>query len=153
MAALLLAALNVFHLNRGWLVAQSLLVVAGSTGAFIGLFSLVTVGILAGLVLVTPVGLLTFLPSLWMLVLVISRHRAFVEFAPHMRTRIPYEDLEREFDRIGADVHLRSGLASTDPRLTMDLVLAALRATPTRGGTAGFERTLKAMLDAPGERR
>jgi len=62
---------------------------------------------------------------------------------------VPYYELDREFDRIGADKHLRSGFASTDPRVTMDLVLAALRATPTGSGTPGFERTLTAMLESP----
>ncbi len=60
---------------------------------------------------------------------------------------VPYEELDREFDRIRADKYLRSGFATTDPRVTMDIVLAALRATPTGGGTPAFERTLRAMLD------
>jgi hypothetical protein len=63
-------------------------------------------------------------------------------------TRIPYEELDQEFDRIGADAHLRQGFASTDPRVTLDLVLAALRATPTGAGTQGFEETLTKMLEA-----
>jgi len=67
-----------------------------------------------------------------------------------MPTRIPYEELERESNRIDADVHLRNGFATTDPRVTMDVVLAALRATPTGGGTPAFERTLKSMLDTLG---
>jgi len=67
-----------------------------------------------------------------------------------MPTKIPYEELNREFDRIGADSHLRSGFAGNDPRLTMDLILAALRATPTGGGTPAFERTLRGMLDDGG---
>jgi hypothetical protein len=64
--------------------------------------------------------------------------------------RTPYEELDREFDRIGADKFLRGGFSTTDPRVTMALVLAALRATPTGGGTPAFERTLRAMLDSPG---
>ena len=64
-----------------------------------------------------------------------------------MPSNIPYELLNKEFDRIGADAVLRSGFASADPRVTMDIVLAALRATPTGGGTAAFERTLR--IDKP----
>ena len=65
--------------------------------------------------------------------------------------RIPYEDVEREFDRIGADSHLCRGFASSDPRVTLEVILAALRATPTGGGTAGVEQALKIMLasDSP----
>jgi hypothetical protein len=66
-------------------------------------------------------------------------------------TTDPYEELEREFDRIAGDADLRGGFATTDPRVTMELILAALRATPTGAGTVGFERTLKTMLDALGD--
>jgi hypothetical protein len=65
-------------------------------------------------------------------------------------TEIPYDELDKEFDRIGADEYLRRGFASTDNRVTLDLLLAALRATPTGAGTPGFERTLRNMLEGPG---
>ena len=67
-----------------------------------------------------------------------------------MSTQIPYEELDKEFDRIGADDNLRRGFASTDPRVTLELVLSALRATPNGAGTPGFEKTLRRMLVAPG---
>ncbi len=70
---------------------------------------------------------------------------------PSMPIRIPYDELEREFDRIDADDDVRNGFASSDPRVTMGLVLTALRATPTDGGTAAFERTLDAMLKSLGD--
>ncbi len=58
-----------------------------------------------------------------------------------------FKKWEREFDRIGADKYLRGGFSTRDPRVTKELVFAALRATPTGGGTAAFEQTLRAMLD------
>jgi hypothetical protein len=63
-------------------------------------------------------------------------------------TEIPYDELDKEFNRIGADENLRRGLATTDPRLTLELILSALRATPVGAGTPGFERTLRRMLEA-----
>jgi hypothetical protein len=66
-----------------------------------------------------------------------------------MSTRIPWDELDKEFDRIGADQHLRTGLASTDPRVSLDLVLAARGATPTGAGTHAFEQILRRMLDDP----
>ena len=76
-------------------------------------------------------------------------HRWYSSMSP----KIPHELLKKEFDRIGADAYLRNGFATNDPRVTMDVVLAALRATPTGGGTPAFERTLKAMLASAAPRR
>jgi len=61
--------------------------------------------------------------------------------------RSEFKKWEREFDRIGADKYLRGGFSTTDPRVTKELVFGALCATPTGGGTAAFEQTLRAMLD------
>jgi len=61
--------------------------------------------------------------------------------------RSEFKKWEREFDRIGADKYLRGGFSTRDPRVTKELVFAALRATPTGAGTAAFEQTLRAMLD------
>jgi len=61
--------------------------------------------------------------------------------------RSEFSKWEREFDRIGADKYLRGGFSTRDPRVTKELVFAALRATPSGGGTAAFEQTLRAMLD------
>jgi hypothetical protein len=62
-------------------------------------------------------------------------------------TGVPYHELEKEFERVGVDENLRSGLSTTDPRPTLELLLAALRATPTGTGTLGFKRTLRMMLE------
>ena len=70
-----------------------------------------------------------------------------------MSSGVPYDELDKEFERIGADQTLRRGLASTDPRVTLDLILAALRATPSGSGTQGFEETLRRMLEVPGQGR
>ena len=68
--------------GRTWLVVQSVVVLAGVLAAFASLFTLSAIGVLAGLFLTTPVGVVTFFPSLWILVLMLRRRRAFVEFAP-----------------------------------------------------------------------
>ena len=60
---------------------------------------------------------------------------------------LSYQELMRELDRIGADEALRSGLVA-GPGITPEDVQAALRATPTGGGTAGFEATLDAIVGA-----
>jgi len=73
------------YVGRVWLVCQSLLVVLSSLGALFRCFTLAAVGILAGLAFVTPVGLVTFIPALWMLLLVVPRRRAFWEFTPRWR--------------------------------------------------------------------
>ena len=70
-----------------WLVLQSVLVMVGAVSALMlsRWLSLVGGGILAGLVFVTPVGLLTTLPAVWMLSLVVPRFEAFWEFTPRWR--------------------------------------------------------------------
>jgi hypothetical protein len=64
--------------------------------------------------------------------------------------RIWYEELDTELDRIGADQDLRRELASMDPGVSPDLLLAVLRATPTAGGMHALEQTLRRMLEASG---
>lgn len=82
-AGILSAALPVHppwyrDVGRGWLILQSLLIVAGSVGAFGSIsFVLALVGVAAALVFVTPVGVLSFLPGLLMLILVMVRFRSF----------------------------------------------------------------------------
>lgn len=71
--------------GRLWLIIQSVLVIVGGFGAMIRLFTLTVIGILAGLVLITPVGLLTTLPSILLLLLVPLYLRAFYEFLPRWR--------------------------------------------------------------------
>ena len=63
-----------------------------------------------------------------------------------MRWEFPVREMDREFDRINASAALRSRFASTDPRVTPELFMAALRATPTGAGTDGFIAKLKGML-------
>ena len=68
-----------------WLVCQSVLVMVGGVGGMTGVFTLTAIGILAGLVFVTPVGLLTTLPSVLLLLAALLRLRAFYEFMPRWR--------------------------------------------------------------------
>jgi hypothetical protein len=64
--------------GRVWLSAQSLLVIAGGVGAWrCNSFTLAVIGVAAALIVVTPVGLLSFLPGLWMLILISPRWMAF----------------------------------------------------------------------------
>ena len=64
-----------------------------------------------------------------------------------MRPILPLDELLRELDRIGADEHLRNGLA-TAPGVTADDVRSAIHATPDGAGTAGFERALRTQVAA-----
>ena len=70
---------------RPWLVCQSVLVIVGGLGGLMGVFTLAAIGILAGLVFTTPVGLLTALPSVLLLLSALLRLRAFYEFMPRWR--------------------------------------------------------------------
>ena len=63
-----------------------------------------------------------------------------------MRWELPVREMDREFDRINASAALRSGFASSNPRITPEMFMAALRATPTGAGTEGFIAALKGML-------
>lgn len=72
--------------GRVWLVLQAVLVIVSVVnGWMFQLFSLMAIGILAGLVFVTPVGLQTMLPALLLLVLVLPRLNLFWEFRPRWR--------------------------------------------------------------------
>ena len=64
-----------------------------------------------------------------------------------MTSRLPYDELLRELDRIGADELLRTGLV-TGPDIDPEDVWTALRTTPTGSGTPGFEATLRALGEA-----
>ena len=75
--------------SKTLLITQSVLVVASALGVLIRSFTLVAVGIIAGLVLVTPVGQLTVIPAVWMLVLVVPRWQSFWEFTPRWRGEGP----------------------------------------------------------------
>ena len=68
-----------------WPVCQSVLVIVGGLGGMTGVFTLTAVGILAGLVFTSPVGLLTALPSVLLLLAALLRLRAFYEFMPRWR--------------------------------------------------------------------
>jgi hypothetical protein len=63
-----------------------------------------------------------------------------------MRPVLPLDELLRELNRIGADEHLRNGLA-VGPGITPEDVRAAFRATPDGAGTTGFERALRTQLE------
>jgi hypothetical protein len=73
------------HPWRPWPICQSLLVIVGGLGGMMGVFTLTAIGILAGLVFITPVGLLTALPSVLLLLSALLRLRAFYEFMPRWR--------------------------------------------------------------------
>ena len=68
-----------------WQICQSLLVIVGGLGGVAGVFTPTGLGILAGLVFITPVGLLTALPSVLVLVSALRRPGAFYEFRPPWR--------------------------------------------------------------------
>jgi uncharacterized membrane protein YkgB len=70
--------LHLFNSNRVWLSIQSVLVMAGGIGAWrCTSFILAIVGVMAALLIVTPIGVLTFVPGLLMLFLLAPRWRAF----------------------------------------------------------------------------
>lgn len=73
------------HPWQPWPVCQSVLVIVGGLGGMTGVFTLTAVGILAGLVFNSPVGLLTALPSVLLLLSALLRLRAFYEFMPRWR--------------------------------------------------------------------
>ena len=75
--------------GRAWLVCQSLLVIAGVLGMPTRCFTLAIIGIAAALVVVTPIGLLTFVPGIVTLLLVVLRRRTFWEFTPRWRGEGP----------------------------------------------------------------
>jgi hypothetical protein len=76
-----------FHANPGqlWQICQSILVIVGGLGGLAGVFTPTALGSLAGLIFSTPVGLLTALPSVFMLLSALLRPRAFHEFMPRWR--------------------------------------------------------------------
>ena len=73
------------HPRQAWQICQTVLVIVGGLGGMMGVFTLTAVGILAGLVFTTPVGLLTALPSVLLLLAALLRLRAFYEFMPRWR--------------------------------------------------------------------
>ena len=73
------------HPFQPWTVCQSVLVIVGGLGGMTGVFTLTAIGILAGLVFTSPVGLLTALPSVLLLLAALLRLRAFDEFMPRWR--------------------------------------------------------------------
>ena len=64
-----------------------------------------------------------------------------------MQPPLPFDELQRELDRINADPFLRTGLA-TGPGVTAEDIRAAFRATPDGAGTAGFAAALQAQVAA-----
>jgi len=74
------------HVSLLWLVPQSLAVIAGGIGAWRSTsFLLAAVGVTSSLIVVTPVGLISFLPGILMLLLITRRFRAFNIFLPRWR--------------------------------------------------------------------
>jgi hypothetical protein len=74
------------HVSTLWLVLQSLAVIAGGIGAWHSYsFVLAAIGTASSLVKVTPVGRITVLPGILMLLLLLMRRRAFNIFLPRWR--------------------------------------------------------------------
>ena len=73
------------NLGLPWLICQSVLVIVGGLGGITRVFTLAALGILAGLIFTTPVGMLTVLPSVLMLISALSRPQAFYEFRPRWK--------------------------------------------------------------------
>jgi hypothetical protein len=74
------------HVSIFWLVPQSLAVIAGGVGAWHSTsFVLAAVGVASSLILLTPVGCISFLPGVLMLLLIVGRFRAFSVFLPRWR--------------------------------------------------------------------
>ncbi len=73
------------HPWQPWPVCQSVLVIVGGLGGMMRVFTLSAIGILAGLCFNTPVGLMTALPSIFLLLSALLRLRAFYEFMPRWR--------------------------------------------------------------------
>jgi len=69
------------HVHIYWLVLQSLAVVAGGIAAWrSNSFVLAAVGVASSLVKSTPVGCISYVPGLLMLLLLLARFRAFGMF-------------------------------------------------------------------------
>ena len=74
------------HVNIFWLVAQSLAVIAGGIGAWRSTsFALAGIGVASSLIVLTPVGCISFLPGVLMLLLILNRPGAFSVFLPRWR--------------------------------------------------------------------
>jgi hypothetical protein len=74
------------HVSVFWLVTQSLAVIAGGVGAWRSTsFALAVVGVASSLIVLTPVGFISFLPGVLMLLLIAGRFRAFSIFLPRWR--------------------------------------------------------------------
>lgn len=73
------------HVSVFWLVAQSLAVMAGGIGARLSSFVLAAFGIAASLIVLTPVGCISFLPGVFLSLLIACRFRAFRIFLPRWR--------------------------------------------------------------------
>jgi len=71
--------------GKVFLVIQGSLVVLTGLGALFRCFLIVAVGILAGLIFVSPIGELTVLPAVGMLLLTLRRRQAFREFIPRWK--------------------------------------------------------------------
>jgi hypothetical protein len=66
------------NLSSFWLGVQSLLIMGGGIGAWrCTSFTLALAGVLAALLFVTPIGIASFLPGVWMSFLLGQRWRAF----------------------------------------------------------------------------
>ena len=76
---------------RGWLIIQSVVLAVAGYAAATGTtrFGLVLVGIISGLLVITPIGLLALLPSLWLLKLVIRARSSFDLFKPRWKGPSP----------------------------------------------------------------
>src|SRR3954451_9803379 len=75
--------------SQYWLIGQSVLAIVGGIGGLLGVFRLLAIGVVAGLIFATPVGLVTGVPALLLLLSALVRLRAFDEFKPQWRGEEP----------------------------------------------------------------
>ncbi len=80
-----IAETYLWRAGKMFLVLQGALVILTPLGALLRSFIIVAAGILSGLVFITPIGALTFLPAVGMLLLTRHRLQAFREFTPRWK--------------------------------------------------------------------
>jgi hypothetical protein len=69
-----------------WLICQSALIIVGGLSAMCTFsFILAAAGVAAALAFKTPVGLISFLPGVWLLIQLAPRFLVFPEFTPRWR--------------------------------------------------------------------
>ena len=122
---------------RGWLIIQSLVLANAGYLAAIGTrrFGLVLAGIIVGLLVITPIGVLAVFPSLWLLRLVIRARSSFDLFSPR-QPEFPWGPTfeEKIGERPALLIHVRMGAVPGEAAALFEAVQRALRAVDLRRG-------------------